>query len=183
MNKNPKCTDCLMGQKYNTFNNVEGFGNPDAKLVIVLDEPGNLQGEKLLIWLARKCGLTGNDIWVDYLFRCPILDGDKKKNLLKRQQICWTSHPRLRINKAKVVILAGNWTVNFLAGIKMKDWHGRWHKETETWIIYSFDAILMKPAECVDAWRVMFKAAEQAGLKPKMILDMEKFKFPSRTLI
>lgn len=181
--KNPKCEDCLLGTKCTTFNNQEGFGNPDAPLVIVLDEPGNLQGEKLLIWLTKRLGLTGNDIWVDYLLRCPLLDGDKKKNIHQRYRICWTSHPRTRIENAKVLVIAGNWAADFLIDAKMKEWNGKKHPESGAWVIYGFPYLLMNPATCVDSWRVLFKAAEEAGLKPKMVIDVEPFKFPTRQLI
>lgn len=181
--KGPKCEDCLMGKKCTTYNNTIGFGNPDAPLIIVLDEPGNLQGEKLLVWLTRRLNLTGNDIWVDYLFRCPILDGDKKKNLQSRHRICWTSHPRPQIENAKSLILAGNWAVDFLIGAKMKEWNGKKHIESGAWVMYSFQYLLMNPAECVNNWRVMFKAAEEAGLSPSMVINVEPFNFPTRQLI
>lgn len=173
-----------MGQKGGeTYNNKEGFGNPNAPLVIVLDEPGNVLAEKLLIWLAKRLGLDGNDIWVEYLFRCPILDGDKKRNLQKRKDICWTSHPRTRIENAKSLILCGNYAADFLSGAKMAEWHEKKHPMTEAWIMYGMTYLLMNPAECLNNSRVMFKAAEEAGLKPQMVIDVEPFPFPSRQLI
>lgn len=175
-----KCTACMLGAKNNTYNAVKGWGNPDAPLIVYMDCPGDVLAEKLFVWIMKRLGLDGNDCWVDYTFKCALPKGLKKKELVPCQSICWTVKKR-RMN-GKATVLAGNHTADFLAGDKMKDWHGR-KDEAGFWITYSFKYLLMNPAECVDAWRVLYKAAEEAGLKPRMVLDVEPFKFPTRKMV
>lgn len=179
------CIDCRMSRfAPKTQNNTPGWGNPDAKLVIVLDGPGDLLAEKLLVWILQRMKLTGDDVWVDYTFRCPVPKQLKKKELQICHRICWTSHPRAWGDREDVsVVLAGNWSADFLVNAKMKEWHGRKEPDSGSWICYSFKYLLMNPAECVDNWRVIFKAAEEAGLKPEMVVDVEPFRFPSKKLV
>lgn len=181
--KHTPCTDCRMSRfAPKTQNNVAGWGNPDAKLVIVLDGPGHLLAEKLLIWILKRLSLTADDVWIDYTFRCQVPKELKKKELAVCHRICWTSHPRAWAEVDKVLVLAGNWSADFLANAKMKEWHGRKEPESGIWMCYSFLYLLMNPAECVDNWRVLYKAAEEAGLKPKMVVDIDPFRFPSKKL-
>ncbi len=183
--KRTPCTDCRMGvMSPKCHNNTPGWGNPDAKIVIVLDGPGDLLAEKLLVWILQGISLTGNDVWVDYNFRCPVPKKLKKKELQVTHRICWTSHPRHWSEaEDKEIVLAGNWSADFLAFAKMKDWHGKLHKETGCWVIYSFKYLLMNPAECVDASRVLYKAAEAVGLSPKIIVNtLPPFRFPSKKI-
>jgi len=177
------CKACDLGNCPKVYNASKPWGNPNAPLVVYMDCPGSPLAEKLLIWLFEKCGLSGNDVYVDYLVKCPLPKGRTRKALVEEYKSkCWTVHPRIDITK-KVGILAGNYSAELLADVKMKDWNGRYDKESECWIIYSFAYLLMNPGECVRSWRVIFKAAEQAGLKPKMVMDIPMFKFPSKKII
>lgn len=163
-------------------NNAGGFGNPDAKLVVLMDDPGHVQSEKLLIWMFKKLGLTGNDVWVDYTFKCQIPKGLKKNVLRHCYEICWSSHPRKEALEDRALVIAGNYGADFVLQQKMKEMNGRKDEETGAWIIYSFSYALMNPAICVDIWRVLFKAAQEAGLEPRMVIDVEPFRFPSKKL-
>lgn len=173
-----KCNACKLacGGKLNC---VDGWGNPNARLIIYLECPGSYQAEKLLIWMIWKLSLTENDVYIDYMVKCPTRKEDKKKELREYTDICWSKHSR---NGVGVNVLSGNETAEFLGKAKIKEWNGRKHPETGNWIVYSFDYLLMKSAECVSSWRVLFKAAEEAGLKPKMNKDLEVFKFPTKKL-
>lgn len=177
------CTDCQLGRGIKTYNCVSGWGNPDAKLVILLDCPGDILAEKLLVWILERLSLTGDDVWVDYTVKCPIPKGTKKKPLSVCHKICWTSHPRTQALNAKSMVIAGKWGTDFVIDRKLKEIHGMKDAETEVWCCYSFMYLLMNPAECVDTWRVLFKAAEEAGLKPAMKIDVKPFRFPSKKLV
>lgn len=183
MKKTP-CTDCRLSRfASKDHNNTEGWGNPDARLIIVLDGSGNILAEKLLVWILKRLSLTADDVWVDYLFRCPVPKQLKKKELLECHRICWTSHPKAWGDREDTaVVLAGNWAADFLVNAKMKEWHGKKDPDSGVWICYSFLYLLMNPAECVDNWRVLYKAAEEVGLKPKMVVEIEPFRFPSKKL-
>lgn len=184
MTKTTPCAACSLHVNCpKTQNNSAGWGNPKAKLVIMLDSPGDHLAEKLLIWIMRKLGLGSDDVWVDYLVKCPIPKGVKKDKLVSAQAACWTQHHRKELLGAKSLVIAGSWGSKLVLHRQMKDIHGRKDKETEAWVVYSFKYLLMNPAECVDTWRVIYKAAEEAGLKPRMIIDVEAFKFPSRKLV
>lgn len=177
------CADCQLGRGIKTYNCVSGWGNPDAKLVILLDNPGDILAEKLLVWILERLSLTADDVWVDYTVKCPIPKGLKKKELLVCYNICGTSHPRKELYIAKSVVIAGKWGTDFVIDGKLKELHGTKDAESEVWCCYSFMYLLMNPAECVDTWRVIYKAAEEAGLHPKMKVDVKPFRFPSRKVV
>ena len=175
-----KCQSCALGSCSPAFNASKPWGNPDAPMVVYLDSPGTPLAEKLLIWLFEKCGLSGDDVLIDYLVRCPLPKGKIKKALIDEwANKCWTVHPRHDVSK-KVGILAGENIAHFFADAKLKDWNGKWHPASECWIVYSFNYLLMNPSECVRTWRVIYHAAKQAGLKPRMVMDIPMFKFPSK---
>lgn len=173
-----ECTKCILSKHAGKNNASKGFGNPDAPMGIVLDCPGDALAEKLLIWLIYKLSLTGNDIWVDYTFKCPT-DDYKKKELTTCYATCFNAYIRTW-EKRKSLVLAGNWTSSFVGGVPLKDWHGRKNPDTECWHVYSFKYLLMDPAECLDTSRVLFKAAEEAGLSPKYNSTIPNFKFPPK---
>lgn len=177
------CTDCRMSRLTpKVYNNTPGWGNPDAKLVILLDDPGHLLSEKLLVWMLKRLSITANDVWVDYNFRCQIHKSLKKKELKITHSICWTSHPRTMVtDESKVLVLAGNYGVDFLTDTTMKEMNGK-KDPNGAWCVYSFGYLLMNPVECKDTSCVLWKAAEEAGLTPKFIIDIEPFRFPSKKM-
>lgn len=184
--KTPDCEKCRLGMLCKgANNNLAGWGNPNARLVILLDSPGAGYSEKLLIWLLQRCGLTGNDVWIDYLVKCEILDSKPKKDfILSAYKICWNHIERTQVtNENNVVILAGNWACKVIIGKDMKEMNGRKDLETGAWVCYAFRYLLMNPARCVDNWRIIYKAAEEAGLSPHMDLTVKPFKFPARKLL
>lgn len=173
------CTKCKLscGKPHNCVN---GWGNPDANLIVYLDCPGDTLAEKLFIWITKRLGLTGNDIWVDYIFKCPTRKGDKKKDLEHYKNVCWTAHPRKM--EGKSIVIAAKWG-DLIIGKNLKGLQGKKDADSGCWILYSFKYLLMNPVECVDAWRILFRAAEEAGLKPKMVVDVPEFRFPSKKML
>lgn len=159
-------------------NAVSGWGNPDAKLVIVMDSTGDQMAEKLLIWILRKLSLGAEDVWVDYTFKCPAKKA-KKAELLDCHKICWSVYPRNEIINNNSIVLSGGWSASFVGGKVLKNVNGR-KDEEGIWYVYSFNYLLMNPAECLRTWRVIYKAAEEAGLKPTYCAGLENFKFPSK---
>jgi uracil-DNA glycosylase len=174
-----KCTACQLHKNSGTTTNAaEGWGNREAKLVIVMDCPGSHLAEKLLIWILRKLSLTADDVWVDYTFKCPT-EKTKKAELLECHKTCWEQHPRHEIIYNHSIVLAGNWSSSFVGGQTLKNVNGR--KDPEgIWYVYSFNYLLMNPAECLRTWRVIYKASEEAGLKPAYCSELANFQFPSK---
>lgn len=165
-------------------NNSKPWGNPNAPLYIVLDAPGDTNAEKLLIWMLMKLSLNEQHVFIDYTFRCPLPRHRKMKVEEGREfyTICWTQHPRTELLAAKSIVICGSWGAKLIANRVMAQAHGRKDPVTESWINYGFSYLLMNPAECVDMWRIIFKAAEEAGLHPVMNMDVPKFVFPTRKL-
>lgn len=184
MKKTLSCVKCRLSETCSpSHNNVTGWGNPNAKLVIMLDAPGDALAEKLLIWIMYRLTLTADDVWIDYTFKCQLpYHKPKKADLLSPYKICWNHVIRKEALEATSLVVCGNWGCKFILGLDMKNIHGRKDPETEAWVIYSFKYLLLNPAECVDAWRVIFRAAEEAGLHPVMNTDVEPFHFPSKKL-
>ena len=179
------CTKCPLGAKApKALNNVNGWGNPQAKFVILLDEPGNVLAEKLLIWLLKRMSLGGNDVWIDYVFKCELpYHEPKKKELQHPLGECWKHYPRTQVFDSKSLVIIGNWGCQFIAGAKMKTAHGKKDVEKECWVAYSLLYLLMNPAECVEMSCVLWTAAEEAGLHPVVNLNVEPFRFPSKKLV
>lgn len=177
-----KCEACALkcNSKYNAS---VGWGNPEAKMVILLDSPGDILAEKLLIWLLRKCSLSASDVFVDYLVKCPLPKDAHKKDIASWYITCWNQYPRYEVLNNTSLVICGNWGVDFVLQGKMKNFHGRRDEETGAWVTYSMKYLLIKPSECVEAWRLLYKAAQEAGLTPKMIVDIEMFKFPPKKLL
>lgn len=177
------CEKCWLGQSAPYGNNTPGWGNPEAPLVIVLDAPGSQLAEKLLIWLLMRMSLTEDDVWIDYVFKCPVVDKKPKKALMENcYGICWNHVIRAEVFAAKSLVICGNWGVQFVISQKMKELHGLKDEESGAWVCYDFKYLLMNPAECVDNSRVIWKAAEECGLKPIVNLDVPPFEFPTKKL-
>lgn len=178
--KMSKCLACPLGVKApGTQNCVKGWGNPSARLVIVLDSPGDHLAEKCLIWILDKLSLGGNDVFIDYTFKCPVKKEHKKKDLLDYYKICWGIHERKEIINNVSLVVAGGFGSSFIGKKNMTAWNGR-QDENGIWYVYSFAYLLKNPAECVRTWRVLFKAAEEAGLFPEYNHNAKEFKFPSK---
>jgi len=173
-----KCTACPLG--YDTTNNnaEKGWGNPAAKLVIVLDDPGNALAEKLLIWILYKLSLSSEDVWIDYTLKCPV-GNHKKADLRAYYSLCWTAQPRDEIINNQSLVVCGALSSSLVGGKNLTKVQGT-RDENGVWYVYSFKFLLMNPAACLSTWRVIYKAAEEAGLKPVYNFKVENFKFPSK---
>lgn len=178
-----KCEACQLSKECGKLNAMPGWGNPEAKLVVMLDAPGDALAEKLLVWIFRKLSLTSEDVWVDYLSRCAIPKKPAKKLMKHAYDKCWTAFPRLAVTNCEALVVCGQWCNELLIGGKMKNQVGRKNEETGIWAAYSMKYLLMNPAECVVTWRVIFKAAEEAGLSPKMNMSEPMFDFPPKKLL
>lgn len=183
--KPPKCIDCALGRDFSPQrNNEPGWGNPDAKLVILIECAAQFTAEKLLMWLLMKNSLGENDVWVEYGFKCELQKKLKKKQEAVCFRICWTSHPRPAVyDETRQVVIMGALTSEFLVETKLQDLEsGRRDPVSGAWLCHNLNYLLMSPGECVMTWRVLFKAAEAAGLSPKMRTDIPIFKFPTKKL-
>lgn len=179
------CDKCRMSHWCSPDNNaVLPWGSLDAPLHIILDAPGDILAEKLLIWILRKLALGEKEVYIDYTFKCALPRHMKLKveDARKFYPICWNEHPRLCTQKDVVTVIAGSLGSKLIVGKEMKNIHGRKDPETGAWVIYSFKYLLMNPAECVDTWRVIYTAAVEAGLNPRMIVEIPPFPFPTRKL-
>lgn len=174
-----------MGRDFNPQrNNEPGWGNPDAKLVILLEESAQFTAEKCLMWLLTMASLGENDVWVDYAFKCELQSKLKKKEEKTCFQICWTSHPRPQVfDETRQVVIMGKLAAEFLVGAKINEMEGkRRHEESGAWICHNMNYLLMNPAQSLDTWRVIFMAAKAAGLNPVLRTDVPIFKFPTKKL-
>lgn len=180
---NKTCEKCWLGKESKYSNDSGGWGNSEAKLVILLDVPGASLAEKLLIWILMRMSLGEDDVWIEYVFRCPIPKDKPKKALLENcYGICWNHVIRQQVFDAKSLVVAGNWGVQFVISQKMKEQHGKKDPESGAWTCYDFKYLLMNPAECVDTSRVIWTAAEECGLKPVLNLDVPEFEFPTKKI-
>lgn len=62
----------------------------------------------------------------------------------------------------------GRWAMETLTDVKEpKTVVGIKDTASGVWCLYSAAYYTMSPGDCVSAWRVVYKAAEEAGLKPE----------------
>ena len=74
----------------------------------------------------------------------------------------------------------GRWAMETLTDVKQpKEVVGIKDTASDVWCLYSPAYYTMSPGDCVAAWRVIFKAAEEAGLKPAY-KETEMFDFKLR---
>jgi len=163
----------------------------DAALAIYLDTPGMMEDKRHRGFVSdaaefvrhclRRMGIDPASVWMDYSVKCyPARKMPGKKQ--DRFDVIWAcseyriamlqSLPNLRsivaMGALSNEVFTGSATIGANAGA---EWEPReqWLRELieHVWVSYSPGFVLEKPSESGAIFRVLWKAAEEAGLNPK----------------
>lgn len=202
-NENPKCDLCILHTSANPKAiclKGEGIGVGPYPLLVCLDSPNkveNIRGRAMvsdaadwLRWAFRRMSIS-NGVYLDYTVKC-YTGGNKQfgKKHEKMETIEQCSIYRvatLQQIKPKAIIAMG--ALSSLAfvgqgkvGLAVES---KW-TPTEpfvrefvphVWIAYSAGYPLQDPAESVGVFRTLWRAAEDAGLNPKINLKEQPFDY------
>lgn len=176
------CHACPLGRAVGK-NSMGRYGRSDAPLAIFLDSPDS-RAEQLLAWIILSMGLTDQDVCVDYIFKCTIPKiGNpiaKKADRTPAMKKCHELFERPGFVAQQIVCL-GNIAYEAFSDVsKVTEMQGRYDQKHQVWVSYGPLYLLMNPGECLRTWRVIYRAAELAGLKPQFQRDFPKFDFPTR---
>lgn len=190
MLRNPECRKCELFNYARTIN-LQGLGNPDtAKLAIFCDAPMweddqrrrpfvSRAGEILLNLLGRM-SLTTEEVYLDYIVKC--FAGKKMPRQKCERLRCVEACSEYRfatlqnMPNVKKIVGMGSLSLEAMVGSsEMKHFEGEsWtprelelRQYGEVWITYSPAYLDEKPAEIPNVYRILFTAAQQAGLDPR----------------
>lgn len=193
MDENPNCNLCSL-HSFAGKRSVclKGSGGDNAKLMIFLDHPNMIEDKRArgvcsdavewLKWAFKRMSIPRSEIYVDYVLKCYPNKCKPFKNKANRQEYyeqCSVYRiATLQQIKPKAIVAMGSKACEaFLGGDKLKDWEGTtWIPDEpfvreyveKIWVVYSPAYALQAPAESVGIFRVLWFAAIDAGLKPKI---------------
>lgn len=194
MSENPNCKLCDLHQSAGKRSVcLKGGGGDNAKLMIFLDHPNMVEDKRSrgvcseavewLKWAFARMSISRSDVYVDYVLKC--YPGKLVKQFKKKlnRQIYYEACSEYRVAtlqriKPKAIVVMGSKACEaFLGGDKIGEWEGttwipdepfvREHVE-KIWVSYSPAAVFKSPGDSVTIFRVLWFAAIDAGLKPKI---------------
>jgi len=194
MNENPNCRLCSLWRSADSRSIcLKGAGGDSAKLFIFLDAPNIVEdkrhrgivsdGVEWLKWALRRMSVSRQDVYVDYVLKCyPGRSKDFKKKALRAEMVEQCFHYRvatLQHVKPKAIVAMGRFACEALTGRsdKVKESEGTTWTPSEpavrefvphVWVSYSPAYVLQDMGESVGVFRVLWHAAVDAGLKPKL---------------
>lgn len=204
MNENPQCKNCLLCNVANPRSVcMEGEGDIMSPLAIFLDTPLMLDDRThrsfksdaadFVRHCLKKMGINPADVWLDYSVKCypaKKMPG-KKKDRMEVIYACseyriatLQNMPNLRALVAMGALscetFTGHATIGDRAGA---EWKPReiWLEPLleHVWVSYSPGYVLESPSESGAIFRVIWKAAEEAGFTPK-VTRVPPFDFPTK---
>lgn len=203
MNENPNCQLCLLHASVNPRSVcLKGGGGDKPKLVIFLDAPNVVEdkrsrgvvsdGVEWLKWCFRRMTISRDDIYIDYVLKCYTgRSKEFKTKALRAEMVEQCSVYRvatLQQLKPNAIVAMGRFACEALTGRsdKVKESEGTKWIATEpfvrkyvshVWVTYSPLYPLQAAAESVGIFRVLWCAAIEAGLKPKINKTVTPFDY------
>lgn len=197
MIENPQCRLCELHKSANHRSVcLKGNGGDKPRLMVYLDHPNIVedkrgrgavsQGAELLGWMFRRMSIAKADVYIDYVLKCyPSGSKESRKHIKTKanRQQCYEACSTYRIATLQllrpkaIVVMGAKACEAFLGSDKVGDWEGaKWIADEpfvrdfspEVWVTYSPFYALQSPAESVEIFRVLWHAALDAGLKPKI---------------
>lgn len=199
------CEDCVLARSLPATVCMVGRGNPDtARLVIYLDHPSYMDdirgkpfitdaGDLLRHFIARM-GIDQQFVYMDYVLKCfapkKMIPSQKADRLICIQACSKYRFATLQtMPNLKSIVAMGRMSLEaFTGNSEMKNFEGcAWEPREfqirdlgiqKIWIAYSPNYAFEKPAETPDLYRVIWCAAEEAGLNPTET-KVPPFKWPN----
>jgi len=191
MNENPNCQKCLLCNVANPRSVcLKGMGSLDSAMIIFLDTPNMMDDKRHRSFVSeaaefvrhclKRMGIDPAAVMLDYTVKC--YPAKKMPGKAKdRFEVTWAcseyriatlqNMPNLRsivaMGALSCEVFTGSATVGTHAGA---EWTPRekWLQSrlSHVWVSYSPGYVLEKPSEAGAIFRVLWRAAEEAGLSP-----------------
>lgn len=187
-----RCQDCSLFSKcHNPC--LPGKGNAEtAVLAIFVDQPSWMDDQrresfvsdpaKLLWHFIDRMGINRDCVWLDYVLKCGAGKGVPTRKA--ERAVCIEACSKYRfatlqtLPQLKAIVTMGKIALEaFTGNTELKNFEGCawWPSEpavrdtgvNKVWVTYNPAYCKEKPAETPEVYRVIWRAAESAGLKPK----------------
>lgn len=200
MNENPDCLDCALGHRV-IHSCMPSIGDQDCRLAIYLDTPAAIEDRRgrsfvgdnaeFVKYCLRRMSVNLDDVYLDYVVKCaagklPGKADDRMACVRACSQYRYAALKTLMHLKAMVVL--GSLGCEMVTLNKNVGQHqgSEWIPASPTmkkyfkhiWVGFSPGLVKEKPAESGSIYRVIFMAAQEAGLKPKANLTIKPYEFP-----
>lgn len=164
----------------------------NARLVIFVDQPTWMddmrnrpfvsQSGELLLHFIDRMGIDRKYVWFDYVIKCGVgsMMPKQKSERLKCLEACskYRFGTLQTMPNLKAVVTMGRVALEaFTGNSELKNFVGMSWQATEpavrdcgidrVWVTYNPLYLLEKPAETPEVYRVIWRAAEAAGLQPR----------------
>lgn len=187
---NPKCTLCPCHVSARTVC-LKGKVAPRSRLVVFTDSPDYfadnagrpyaLDTGKILDWMFARMSVPSKDVSYEYTIRCygkdtlPTTKAGRAQCIEECAQYRFATIAKI---KPKAIAVLGQVSFEAFTGAgKVGEHEGRRLRAWEpvvrdfvdgVWCGYSLAYILISPSDAYRVFRVLYKAAEEAGLNPEL---------------
>lgn len=200
MYEDDRCVDCELHRKAK-HRCLPSWGTPDlCKLAIYLDHPSAVEDKRgrsfvsdnadFVQFCLRRMSVNIEEVYLDYILKCyPIKLPGKKPDRMACVSACAQYRlasledlPHLRavvgLGSLACETFTGVKEIGLKAGVSWEPISPIMRQLCPTiWIGYSPGSVREKPSEAGAIYRVIFRAAEQAGLNPKPNLSIKPYEF------
>lgn len=175
---------------------LNGVGSDNPKVVVFLDNPSSEEDRRheagfskyvqFVVWLFKRMSISKEDYRIEFSLRCYAEpDAIKTKVLVEPLLNSCYIHSVTTLQRYSKAILVGMGKLTcfqFLGSLQHGQYAGcDWEFQKKTgrkmWITYSPGAVFQSPAESPAIYRVLFRACEQANLKPKFNPNIQLFDY------
>lgn len=191
--RNPNCKACICHESANRKSIcLEGRNvNGQRDLVVFTDYPdyfanGSNRGyaldcRRILDWMFKRMSVEPSRVAYDYTLRCyakDTLPTKKEERTVCIEECSEYRFDSLELLKPKSIVCLGQTSLEAFTG---KSQIGQWVERKirawepvvreyvdSVWVGYSLQYILVSPSDTPSVFRVLFQAASDAGLKPKI---------------
>lgn len=202
MNENPDCGDCVLGLKAR-HRCLPSQGDTDCKLAIFLDAPSIVDDKRgrsfvsdasaFVKYCLARMSVSEEDVYFDYIVKCyggklPGKKPDRMACVSACSQYRFFALEQLMHLKAMVVlgslgceVITQHKTIGDKAGTSWEPVSLLMRKYmAHVWVGFSPGLLKEKPAEAGSIYRVIWKAAEEAGLNPQTNTKLKPYEFPEK---
>lgn len=187
-----KCSLCKLAKDAYTVG-LEGFGGDKPSMIIFLDNPsqeedrrhkaGESKYARFVIWLMSRMSIPPSEYRIEYTIRCHAEPKAIKTiaQFTQPLEACGLHRfASLQKYKPKVIVGLGRLSCRaFTGSLDQGNYEGtKWSfRKGEVWIGYNPAYAFQAPAESLRIYRVLFAAAQDAGLKPVFNPKVKPFDF------
>lgn len=200
MFETPGCTDCWLGHKAQNSCLPSIGSGPSCRLAIYLDHPNVVEDRQnkswvgrnaeFVLWCLSRMGVELENVHLDYVVKCypPNKLPGRKPERMSCVSMCsqYRNETLPELPNLKAIVMLGNLGCELITGSnQIGAWQGsKWPPlgfimkqiVPEVWIGYSPGFVLEKPSEAGGLFRVLWRAAEEAGLNPQ-VTQVKPFNF------